>query len=1240
MSVSPRSCRSGPVLIAACLLATLFLLTAAAAARAAVAPNAAGAYDTLVLRDLGDRQAALVSMVAAEGAFAPTELWVSAAGGFDVRKAKFAAGDVNGDGVADGIVLYDLGNARSRLIVFVSNGQVAVRRTAWTSKAGTFAWAKAKLTVGDLNRDGLDDVIVLYDRGRSSAALYRFISNGTTFSKSTGWTTGPGTFSCAKAQLAAGDFTGDGRDDALVLYKSTTTSSRLFVFATSGAKLVKKTFWRGSYTFGRARLAAGDADSDGDCDVITFYVKADNTGRLDVFRSSGKAFAKPAIWYGRAGDEVLGTTCRFAAGDVSGDGRADVVLERPVDGGTSNLTTFVSDGAAFDLQVWWQGAWKVQDVRLAVSPSPGMVLADGAEVLDKSSMGALRAVSPDMSTLTFAGETAQLGRVQPGDVLLAAPDATFPGGICRKVMGIAEQNGKLVVTTAQATLTDVIDQGEVAFSQRITGADLSQAGVTQPGVRLLTEAPPPGVLPGSPRGDVTNGFGFSLATTVADIAEVEGSVWLNPDAYVAWEIGWTGVESASYTQTLTTTTDLTVSLKKSLDKEIKQTIYKQTLAVITIMAGPVPVVVTPEFEVYVGASGEVTAGVTAGMSLTTEASLGIAYDGDDWSKTTSFTYEITPQPPELFGSLELKGFAGAGLAFKIYAVAGPEAKIEPYVSLTAATNETPWWTLKGGVDTEIGFKVEALDITLLEVTYTFNLFEYVIDQAGSGSGAAGGGAAYQAPSIRGSVLDSADSSGLSGATVEAREGAPPGGAVVATAQAAASGEYILWGLPAGEYTLVASKGGYADNQRSSTVVAGVTTTGQNVQLTGIASQGAGGRVVSMPGGAGLDGVYVGLHEGASTEWSWPWEDRYTSGGGTYEFVGLAPGEYWVNAVESSYFSDMASFTVTAGSKTIVPDLHLVPYEAQGLSGTVTSALDGTPVAGATVELHKGSDAPAAELSRVTTTAADGSYAIDGVYVGDYTLQVTRTGYIEGMRNTTVTKATIASGQDVEIAPADPDGTARSVDGDDFIRYPEGVGVYDAGGSLYTGATYEFWFKPSFAESGHLAAVSMRYGDWPGGLTGNAPVMEVLVMQEGLFAFGLNEYGGGGPGNGNWHFIAGQTEPQVGVWYHVAAQCGGQGMKLFVNGHLEASDPYTGGPQPDWSDGTLAGGWFSMGDNDSHEPGYLTSRGSFKELRVSSSQRYTADFTPPATVDADADTVLLDHLVGSTTGENHGFVWVP
>ena len=41
-------------------------------------------------------------------------------------------------------------------------------------------------------------------------------------------------------------------------------------------------------------------------------------------------------------------------------------------------------------------------------------------------------------------------------------------------------------------------------------------------------------------------------------------------------------------------------------------------------------------------------------------------------------HAFTPHPPQLFTTMTLRGYAGAGLAFKLYAVAGPTAKLEAY----------------------------------------------------------------------------------------------------------------------------------------------------------------------------------------------------------------------------------------------------------------------------------------------------------------------------------------------------------------------------------------------------------------------------------------------------------------------------------------------------------------------------------------------------------------------------------
>jgi protocatechuate 3,4-dioxygenase beta subunit len=921
---------------------------------------------------------------------------------------------------------------------------------------------------------------------------------------------------------------------------------------------------------------------------------------------------------------------------------------------TCSVTTCVSTRAAYEPQVWWTGAWAYGTVRLGVAPSSGTVVSDDAEVLDSMSLKALRQVSDDMTTLTFAAETAQIGQLKPGDVLLTAPSATFPDGICRKVVSVADQGGKPVVTTAQAALTDVIDQGEVAFSQRISGADLSQEYVTQPGVRLSREPRPSGPLPWPSWAASDDGFGFTLATKVFDpvtglaLAEVKGSVWLSAEAYVDIDLKPWGVESASYTQDLSTTTDLTVSLMASGKKEAKRVIYQQTMGVITIMIGPAPVFVTPVFTVYVGAKGELSAGVTGGVSMTSDISVGISYEDDrdeHWAKTWSFEKTITWSPPQVFGKVTLRGFAGVGLAFKFYGVAGPEAQLEPYLQLDANTLADPWWTLKAGVDAKLGFKVEVLGATIMEHSATFPVFWEPLDQAGSGGDPGDG--AYQLPSIRGAVLDAGSSAPVSGATVEVRSGAPPGGSAVFTTYAAADGGYVFFGLMPGQYTVAAWDEGYADNNRAVTVVAGSTTEGQDVRLTADENQGVKGRVVTFPGGGPLSGADVELRVGGIPAWCSPEGSIDSAADGSFEFLGLEPGPYWLTADKEGYFGDRIELTVLAGRLTRGQDIRMVPYASQGLTGTVISSLNGQPIAGATMHLHYGADSPASDWTKATTTAVDGSYAFTGVSVTDsgglYTVTAAKTGYVDGARNSTVASARVTTGQDLQLAPVGLDGAARSVEEDDFIRYDAGAALADGWGDPLTGMTYEFWFKAATGFPGHIAMVTYRYGNWPDDWINNHCVVDLALMAEGgNIVFGINENDGGGPGDGTWHYLVSDTVPEPGRWYHIAAQCGTKGMKLFIDGRREAADPYAGIPEVDRADGTLTGGWFTLGDYDNAHggPASLSALGAYRQLRVSYVQRYTEDFTPPDMAVADDDTALLDHLVGGTVGDNYGFVWVP
>jgi hypothetical protein len=1227
-----RSCR--PVLIAVLAMLTAALLASAlarppAALAAETVANAAGRYDGLALRDLGGRTASIVQLVAADGAFTPVELWRSRTGAFDVRKATFVAGDVNGDGIGDGIVLYDLGKSRARLLIYISDGTRARQKTAWTSRRGKFARSRARIAVGDVNRDGLDDVIALYARGKSGATLYRFTSTGTKFRQSTGWSARRG-YAWSRTQLAVGDATGDSRDDAIVLYRISTTASRLDVFAAGASRFAKATFWRGRYPAGRARLAAGDVDSDGDCDAVCL-----RSGRLDVFRSRGRAFTKPAKWAGGAP-----ATSRFCVGDVTGDGRSDVVTASGAGTSVTRLSTWVSTGTGFAAQTWWQGGWPVARVRLGVAPSPGLVVSDAAEVLSDSSMRVLRAVEQD-GTLTFAGRTAQVSRLAPGDVVLSGADDTFPNGLCREVTGVSTVAGQVVVETAPAALTDIIEDGEIAFGGSVTGDDLPDDGIIDPGVRVKRDLAPPGTLPASLGGGHTEGFGFDLTTGIPlpgeslDTLQIEGSVWLDPDFHCSCEISGFWLESAALTEVVSTETDLTVSLQRDfIDKEVEKPIFKRTLSVITIMVGAVPVVVTPEFEVYVGASGTVTAGVSAGMTLTTETTVGVSYDDGDWDTVTTSTYDLTPHQPQLFGSLELSGYAGAGLAFKFYAVAGPEAKIQPYVTLEAATNADPWWTLKAGLDAKVGFKVEVLSTEILSQDFDLHLFEYVIAQAGSEAGG-GGSSAFEEPSIRGKILDAGTGLPARFAWVEVDQG----GSALRETHAAADGTYVFSGLSPGQYTVTAGKAGYADNSRAVTVAVGQTTTNQNVSLTKYEFQGIRGRVLSTPGGLPVVEARVTIREEVD-EWWWhsALDYDYANMDGTYEFQGVPAGTYRVVATANDHFYDSFVVTIGAGQMLENRDLHLVRYEAQGMHGTVVDDLTKAAVHGATIAIHTGTDAPAGPLLGTVTSAADGTFAATGLEPGPYTLVVEETGYVPSIRTVQIASATITEiGQ---IGLREPGGESMTApDNEAWVRWTEGVSSAPSG-------TFEFWFRPTawgVMEYGNaIAEISRDYPDWHGEGPHRMPVMRIQYgsavgePSDTVFVFQVNE--NDGTDFGTWHRLVAETPVQLFQWYHVAAVYGPPGMRLFVNGRLEATSDYTGVPEA--NPGASPGGWFSLGGNDTF-PGYQTAMGQYRGLCVADSRRYAnADFTPPEWPAGGWDVLVLDDLIGTTNGENGGFIATP
>jgi len=295
------------------------------------------------------------------------------------------AGDVNGDGYADVIVgsrFYDAGQGRggAAFVFLGSTSGIADASPATASAQLESDQADAEFGysvsgAGDVNGDGYGDVIVgarYYNAGliREGAAFIFLgsasgIADGSPATAATQLESNQSFAHLGVSVSGAGDVNGDGYSDVIVgahLYNAgLSEEGAAFVFlgsasgiadgnpATAATQLESN---QDNAEFGLSVSGAGDVNGDGYADVIVgapIYesVGTINAGAAFVFlgSASGVADGNPTTASARLTSSQLFGKMGFsvaAAGDVNGDGYADVIVgDYQHDAGEAN------EGAAF-----------------------------------------------------------------------------------------------------------------------------------------------------------------------------------------------------------------------------------------------------------------------------------------------------------------------------------------------------------------------------------------------------------------------------------------------------------------------------------------------------------------------------------------------------------------------------------------------------------------------------------------------------------------------------------------------------------------------------------------------------------------------------------------------------------------------------------------------------------------------------------------------------------------------------
>lgn len=262
-----------------------------------------------------------------------------------------AAGDVNGDGYPDVIIgapRYDNGeDEEGRAYLYLGSAAGLSTTAAWIVESNHVDahFGSSVSDAGDVNGDGFDDVIVgarYYDNGLfRQGRAYVYLGSAAGLSQTEAWSAEStqifGEFGTSVS--SAGDVNGDGYDDVIVGGGRRNQSAGVWVFHGSASGPSPAPDWIGSSSqldtgYGSSVSSAGDVNADGYADIIVGQYEYSNgeseEGRAYVYLGSATGLATTEAWAAESNqvDAWFGWAVSDA-GDIDGDGYADVVLGAP-----------------------------------------------------------------------------------------------------------------------------------------------------------------------------------------------------------------------------------------------------------------------------------------------------------------------------------------------------------------------------------------------------------------------------------------------------------------------------------------------------------------------------------------------------------------------------------------------------------------------------------------------------------------------------------------------------------------------------------------------------------------------------------------------------------------------------------------------------------------------------------------------------------------------------------------------
>ena len=258
--------------------------------------------------------------------------------------AALASGDLNGDGWSDVIVGAPAYGAGGAVFVYLGSPEGLGTSPSWTSPPAPpqSALGASVASPGDLHGDGYGDLVIGAPGysggavGEGQALVFAGSAVGPLAQAAWTVTGGSAAAGLGTSVAGAGDVNGDGLADLVV--GAPGVDSALVYMGAAGALSTtpaRALVGDAATDFGRSVGTAGDVNADGYADIAVGAPRAgaSDEGEVRVHLGDGAGVQGSPGWSWR-GSTALGHVGESVAtaGDVNGDGYADLVVGAPFDG--------------------------------------------------------------------------------------------------------------------------------------------------------------------------------------------------------------------------------------------------------------------------------------------------------------------------------------------------------------------------------------------------------------------------------------------------------------------------------------------------------------------------------------------------------------------------------------------------------------------------------------------------------------------------------------------------------------------------------------------------------------------------------------------------------------------------------------------------------------------------------------------------------------------------------------------